>query len=381
MDIIGKKFFRLTVLEELKKTTKDSCVPYYKCQCDCGNIVFRRKYGFTKGSKQNCGCYNKEIWKEIRKRGIKQRTTSHIDIVGDLAYITLSRSDKKAIIDKEDIDKVKDYLWRLSNYGYVRTSTSRIAHGSIKSLSLHEAIMGKKEGLEIDHINRNPLDNRKCNLRFVTHAENSHNIRCVPNKNTGIKNIQLTKYKKYRARYQYNGVVYNLGNSFETIEEAKEALMKSYIENNVQYNIEELNNPQFTKDDVLKKILDMEELGDTDVDKIAKELKVAKRTAFNYLWEGKIKGEKVNNRWVVTDEEIEYVKKNGLRKKDPNLIKYSKEMRIELGLSQQELADKLGISICTVRGWEYNHSTPVIETQKKILNLIEEIKETRLHEN
>ena len=105
MDIIGKKFFRLTVLEELKKTTKDSCVPYYKCQCDCGNIVFRRKYGFTKGSKQNCGCYNKEIWKEIRKRGIKQRTISYIDIVGDLAYITLSRSDKKAIIDKEIYEK------------------------------------------------------------------------------------------------------------------------------------------------------------------------------------------------------------------------------------------------------------------------------------
>lgn len=172
-----------------------------------------------------------------------------------------------------------------------------------------------------------------------------------------------------------------MGSSFETIEEAKQALMKSYIENNVQYNIEELNNPQFTKDDVPKKILDMQDLGDTDVDKIARELKVAKRTAFNYLWEGKIKGEKVDNRWVVTDEEIEYVKKNGLRKKDPNLIKYSKEIRIELGLSQQELADKLGISICTVRGWEYNHSTPIIETQKKILKLIEEIKETRLHKN
>jgi UDP-N-acetylmuramoylalanine--D-glutamate ligase len=38
------------------------------------------------------------------------------------------------------------------------------------------AILGKKKGFEIDHINRNPLDNRKENLRFVTKTQNQDSV-------------------------------------------------------------------------------------------------------------------------------------------------------------------------------------------------------------
>lgn len=41
---------------------------------------------------------------------------------------------------------------------------------------LHRAIMGDiPEGYEIDHINRNTLDNRKDNLRIVTRSQNLQN--------------------------------------------------------------------------------------------------------------------------------------------------------------------------------------------------------------
>jgi len=43
-------------------------------------------------------------------------------------------------------------------------------------LYLHHAVIGKPpKGYVVDHINRNPLDNRRENLRFVTVAENAWN--------------------------------------------------------------------------------------------------------------------------------------------------------------------------------------------------------------
>jgi hypothetical protein len=62
-----------------------------------------------------------------------------------------------SIIDEEDYDKVCIYKWRLSN-GY--------AIGGPKTIKLHRFIMNAENGLMIDHINGNKLDNRKSNLRY-----------------------------------------------------------------------------------------------------------------------------------------------------------------------------------------------------------------------
>jgi hypothetical protein len=61
----------------------------------------------------------------------------------------------------------------------------------------------------IDHINNNRLDNRLCNLRECTRAENNHNTTISSNNTTGIKGISLKKDGSYEARVSAHGVRYS----------------------------------------------------------------------------------------------------------------------------------------------------------------------------
>jgi hypothetical protein len=70
----------------------------------------------------------------------------------------------------------------------------------------------------IDHINRNPLDNRIENLRSADKIINAHNTRPRKNNKTGKKGVHFYK-GKYRASIYLEGKKVHLG-SFERLEDA-----------------------------------------------------------------------------------------------------------------------------------------------------------------
>ena len=100
-------------------------------------------------------------------RTIYDRNELHIS--NDITYIDLY--DQKcnviaqAIIDTDDIDKVKYTKWKLSSSGYVMNVSK--FKGQNKHLS--RVILGTTEF--VDHINHNTLDNRKENLQLMTKSE------------------------------------------------------------------------------------------------------------------------------------------------------------------------------------------------------------------
>lgn len=117
---------------------------------------------------------------------------------------------KFAEIDEEDFAFLSRWAWRVDKYGYVvrgfRKGASRF-----RNIYLHMAIMGKREGLKMDHINRDPLDNRKSNLRFVTHAENILNSSHATN-NSGYPGVTWhATVHKWRARVYIRGKEHMLG--------------------------------------------------------------------------------------------------------------------------------------------------------------------------
>lgn len=80
----------------------------------------------------------------------------------------------------------------------------------------------------VDHINGDPLDNRRSNLRLVTHQQNIRN-RGGPqaNSSTGLLGVSR-KRSKWRAYINVDGKQINLG-VFDTPEAASEARKEAEI--------------------------------------------------------------------------------------------------------------------------------------------------------
>lgn len=94
------------------------------------------------------------------------------------------------IVDKEDLELIKDYNWFIDRDGYATAFTVIDEHW--KSVRVHLLVRGKApQGYIVDHINRVKLDCRKSNLRHATHKENYSNRGIPPQDSTILTDEQL----------------------------------------------------------------------------------------------------------------------------------------------------------------------------------------------
>jgi hypothetical protein len=122
-----------------------------------------------------------------------------------------------AIIEKSFIN-LADWNWHYNSGGYAVRKWFD-SKGIQKSMFLHHCIIGFPiNGLEVDHINRNKLDNRKSNLRFVSHRGNMRN-RSVSHQNNLFGTTRTRN--SWQSQIYINGKYVYLG-KFKTQEEAHE---------------------------------------------------------------------------------------------------------------------------------------------------------------
>jgi hypothetical protein len=158
--------------------------------------------------------------------------------------IPLTRG-KVALIDDEDFDRVSQYTWfcRAEGYaarGYVagyRDPTqphSKNSNQIIKIEYLHRFLMKPPDGMTVNHINGNRLDDRRCNLRICTKMESSRNRKAVTPGLGRKRRGRWSKFKgvcylrgkenvsRWRAQIHVGGRVF-YGGHHRTAEEAARA--------------------------------------------------------------------------------------------------------------------------------------------------------------
>ncbi len=137
-----------------------------------------------------------------------------------LIYIWLS--DKyQALIDVDDFDLVSQYNWGVSERVYKDTRkcyAATMQNGSI--ILMHRLIMAHPSKPEVDHINGNSLDNRRCNLRPATRSENARNVGLRRDNRTGYKGVTPLN-GGYAARIEVNKAAFMIGVYTTAIEAAK----------------------------------------------------------------------------------------------------------------------------------------------------------------
>jgi hypothetical protein len=153
-----------------------------------------------------------------------------IEIQGNYAVVTLAKG-QKTFIDVCDLDLVKSWNWFATNgRATIYAARSDYTSGKKKWVMMHRVILDCPENMFVDHINGDGLDNRKSNLRIVTHAENSFNRKRYITNTSGHKGVSwLRNSQKWIARISYRNTRKNLG-LFNCITAAKIAYEKASIE-------------------------------------------------------------------------------------------------------------------------------------------------------
>lgn len=208
-DLTGQRFGMLTVVERVENTrvgkAKMTRVTW-RCKCDCGGESIVTALNLTSGNSNSCGC---------RKFQGRKPITNEYYPENDYMVGVTTKGDK-FIFDKEDLELIKDYCWLKNSEGYFDAKERK----TNRAVRLHRIIMGAERGYDVDHINHDPADNRKKNLRIVTRSQNNMNAKLSKNNTTNVPGVVYDKERnKWKAQIGINYKNIILGR-FDTKEEA-----------------------------------------------------------------------------------------------------------------------------------------------------------------
>lgn len=124
------------------------------------------------------------------------------DLTGEYGIGFTLNTNHMFYFDLEDYELIKDYYWYEHCNGHNYISIAAYNPQTKKRIKMHQLL-----GFDgYDHINRNPMDNRKNNFRIATHQENTQNHSIASNNTSGIIGVSFDKNRdKWSAGIAVDG--------------------------------------------------------------------------------------------------------------------------------------------------------------------------------
>jgi hypothetical protein len=164
----------LFLIENIQKMDITKLMTHYKCSHR--RIMARLEYFQMEKQKYKAG---------------------HFVLDNDLYLCVYSKvhPEKYLVVDIEDYDKVINFAWN------IKTSTSdntfyAVTRENGRNFYIHQHLLDYYGELKIDHIDGNGLNNRRSNLRLVTHNQNLCNAKVYKGKKSKYKGVQFDKNSK-----------------------------------------------------------------------------------------------------------------------------------------------------------------------------------------
>lgn len=136
-----------------------------------------------------------------------------------------------AKLDEDDVEKSMLFSWyphhdptKPDNLIYIK---------STGGFRLHRVIMDCPADKVIDHLNHDPLDNRRRNMRICSVGENNNNLSISKRNTSGVVGVRFRADRNvWTSSRMVNGVLYS--KRFKTFEEAK--LYKETVLDKIEVN-------------------------------------------------------------------------------------------------------------------------------------------------
>src|SRR5690348_4165969 len=123
---------------------------------------------------------------------------------------TVMLSSGSVIVDECDMALVRQHRWHVRPNGYVVRFAKR--DGNVRTIYLHREIMGATAEEEVDHIDGNPNNNSRANLRRCSRSENGRNTRGSTRGTSPFKGVSFERWTgKWRAIIHVGERHLNLG--------------------------------------------------------------------------------------------------------------------------------------------------------------------------
>jgi hypothetical protein len=150
------------------------------------------------------------------------------------------RDGTRVIVDEVDSAMVKKHAWTAHDKGGGSVYISRHERigNRFKRHYLHREIVGAAGDQQVDHINGNTFDNRRCNLRICSPTQNAQNKGPLSRNKSGMKGVDFSADKSrnrpWRATIFVGGKKIFLGR-FPTKEEAAAAYDRASLRHHGEF--------------------------------------------------------------------------------------------------------------------------------------------------